>query len=147
MNDSTIKILLQQLKTQVTKSQSVKSWITLLVMTVNSKYSKVQRKPKTTHQYLHYTHSVDQLRWAGDLKSQRYVWSACQQHLCTNKSVQTSEQRSVCVCTCKLSKSLVYDVTFVFNNCRVLKYTICVIVYCDGVNVQPRFNFSDEIIK
>ena len=28
----------------------------------------------------------------------------------------------------------------------VLKYTICVIVYCDVVNVQPRFNFSDEII-
>ena len=27
-----------------------------------------------------------------------------------------------------------------------LKYKICVIVYCDVVNVQPRFNFSDEII-
>ena len=30
---------------------------------------------------------------------------------------------------------------------RVLKYTICVIVYCDVVNVQLRFNFSDQIIK
>ena len=29
----------------------------------------------------------------------------------------------------------------------VLKYTVCVIVYCDVVNVQPRFNFSDAIIK
>ena len=27
------------------------------------------------------------------------------------------------------------------------KNTICVIVYCDVVNVQPRFNFSDEIMK
>ena len=34
-----------------------------------------------------------------------------------------------------------------FNNCWVLKYAICVIMYCDVVNVQPHFNFSDEIIK
>ena len=27
------------------------------------------------------------------------------------------------------------------------KYTKCVIVYCGVVNVQPRFNFSDEIIR
>ena len=32
----------------------------------------------------------------------------------------------------------------IFN---ILKYTICVIVYCDVVNVQPRFNLSNEIIK
>ena len=78
MNSNTIEILLQQLKTQVTKSQLVKSWITLLVMTVNSKYTEVKRKPQTTHQYLHYTHSVDQLRRAGDLKSQRHISSTCQ---------------------------------------------------------------------
>ena len=29
----------------------------------------------------------------------------------------------------------------------VLKYKICVIVYCDVVNVQPHFHFSAEIIK
>ena len=29
----------------------------------------------------------------------------------------------------------------------VVKYTICVIVYCDVVNVQPCFNFLNEIIK
>ena len=29
----------------------------------------------------------------------------------------------------------------------VSKYIICVIAYCDVVNVQPRFNFSDDIIK
>ena len=29
----------------------------------------------------------------------------------------------------------------------ILKYTICVIVYWNVVNVQPCFNFSDEIIK
>ena len=38
---------------------------------------------------------------------------------------------------------LVFSVTVVW----VLKYKICVIVYCDVVNFQPRFNFSDEIIK
>ena len=29
----------------------------------------------------------------------------------------------------------------------ILKYAICVILYCDVVNVQIRLNFSDEIIK
>ena len=32
----------------------------------------------------------------------------------------------------------------IFN---ILKYTICVIVYCDVVNVQPRFNLSEKINK
>ena len=56
----------------------------------------------------------------------------------------------VCVCVCELHKLLVSYVTFVFSITvfLVLKYTIiCVVVYCDVVNVQPRFNFSDEIIK
>ena len=53
---------------------------------------------------------------------------------------------------CKLRKLLVcllcVIVTFVFsiNVLWVLQYKICVIVYCDVVNVQPRFNLSDEII-
>ena len=44
-----------------------------------------------------------------------------------------------CVCVRKL---LVYYVTFVFSITVlwVLKYTTCVIVYCDVVNVQPHFN-------
>ena len=43
----------------------------------------------------------------------------------------------------------VYYVTSVFSITvpGVLKYKICTIVSCDVVNVQPRFNFSDEIIK
>ena len=43
----------------------------------------------------------------------------------------------------------VYDITFVFSITvlSVLKYIICVIVYREVVNVHPRFNFSDEIIK
>ena len=64
-------------------------------------------------------------------------------------SVQTSEQCvCVCVCVCKLLKLLVYYVSFVVSITAlwILKYTICVIVYCDVVNVQPHFNFSDEII-
>ena len=37
----------------------------------------------------------------------------------------------------------------IFNNCSLeLKTpTLCVIVYCDAVNDQPCFNFSDEITK
>ena len=57
---------------------------------------------------------------------------------------------SVCVCVCKLRKLLVCLLCnfCIFNNCSlVVKYKICVTVYCDVVNVQPRFNFSDEIIK
>ena len=52
----------------------------------------------------------------------------------------------MCVC---VNYWFVYYVTFVFSIIvlLVLKYKICVIVYCDVVNVQPRFNFSDEIIK
>ena len=49
---------------------------------------------------------------------------------------------SVCVWGCLLCNFCI------FNNCSLsLKYTTCVIVYCDVVNVQPRFNFSDQIIK
>ena len=46
-------------------------------------------------------------------------------------------------------KLLVHYVTSVFSITvlRVLKYKICDIGYCDVVNVQPHFNFSDEIIK
>ena len=59
----------------------------------------------------------------------------------------------VCVCVCACVRVCVYItvycVTFVFSITvlRVLKYKICVIVYCDVVNVQPRFNFSDGIIQ
>ena len=84
-----------------------------------------------------------------------------------------SNTRAVCVrvCVC-VNYQFVYYVTFVFSitslsfNCPevtlcgwqdikihlllllllwVLKCKICIIVYCDVVNVQPRFNFSDEI--
>ena len=54
------------------------------------------------------------------------------------------------MCVCELHKLLVvYYVTVVFSITvlSVLKYTICVVVCCGVVNVQPRFNFSDEIIK
>ena len=53
-------------------------------------------------------------------------------------------QSSECVC-----KLLVYYVTFTLSITVVwlLKYTICVIVYCDVVNVKPCFNFSDEIMS
>ena len=40
----------------------------------------------------------------------------------------------------------VYYVTFVFS-VVVVGLTICVIVYSDVANVQPCFNFSNEIIK
>ena len=71
----------------------------------------------------------------------RVVWSELKEV----HKVQMSEQ---CVCVCKLRKLLVcYYVTFVFSVTVlwVLKYTICVIEYCDVVNAQPRFNFSNEI--
>ena len=54
------------------------------------------------------------------------------------------------VCGCKLQKLLVvYCVSVVFSITvlSVLKYTKCVVVCCGVVNVQPCFNFSDEIIK
>ena len=53
-----------------------------------------------------------------------------------------------CVCVNYVNYYFVYYVSFVFliTVLSVLKYTICVIVYCDVVNVQPRFNFSDKII-
>ena len=38
----------------------------------------------------------------------------------------------------------------IFSNCCLsfkIYNILCVIVYCDVVNVQPHFNFSDEIIK
>ena len=47
------------------------------------------------------------------------------QHFSTDKSVQTSE-------LCSLSFKI---------------YNMCYTVYCDVVNVQPRLNFSDEIIQ
>ena len=73
------------------------------------------------------------------------------QPICWSKYPQTYLMcvcMCVCVYVCKLHKLLVYYVTFVFSITVlwVLKYEICVIVYCDVVNVQPRFNFSDEII-
>ena len=48
---------------------------------------------------------------------------------------------------CELRKLLVCLICnfYIINNCSlILKYTICVIVYCDVVNVQPHFNFSDN---
>ena len=51
-----------------------------------------------------------------------------------------------CVCKlCKLPFWLICNFCFSVTVFLVLKYTVLVIVYC-GVNVQPRFNFSDEII-
>ena len=38
---------------------------------------------------------------------------------------------------------------YIFNNCSLSSkiYNMCqVIVYCDVFNIQPRFNFSNEII-
>ena len=57
-----------------------------------------------------------------------------------------------CLCVCKLRKLLVcFTCNFcIFNNCSLSSkiYNMCqVIVYCDVVYVQPRFNFSNEIIK
>ena len=56
---------------------------------------------------------------------------------------------SFVVWTVQHRKLLVYYVTFVFSITvlRVLKYKICVTVYCDVVNVQPRFNFFDQILN
>ena len=52
---------------------------------------------------------------------------------------------------CKLRKLLVCLLCnlCIFNNCSLSFkiYKLCIIVYCDVVNVQPLFNFSDEIIK
>ena len=48
-------------------------------------------------------------------------------------------------CVCKLSKFLLVCLLCnfcIFNNCS-LSFKICVIVYCDVVNVQLHFNFSD----
>ena len=52
------------------------------------------------------------------------------------------------MCVCKLCKLLVCLLCNfrIFNNCS-LSFKIRVIVYCDVVNIQPCFNFSDEIIK
>ena len=52
-----------------------------------------------------------------------------------------------CVCVCKLPVCLLCNF-YIFNNCSLsLKDTVCVIVYCDVVNIRPHFNFSAEIIK
>ena len=53
-----------------------------------------------------------------------------------------------CVCVCKLLVCLICNFC-IFNNCSLsskIYNNLCVIVYCDVVNVQPHFNFSDEII-
>ena len=53
----------------------------------------------------------------------------------------------VCVCACKLLVCLICNFC-IFNNCSLSsKIYICVTVYCDVVNVQPRFNLSNEIMK
>ena len=54
-----------------------------------------------------------------------------------------------CVWVNYINYSFVSYVTFAFSITVlwVLKYTICIIAYCDVVNVQPHFNFSNEIIK
>ena len=65
-------------------------------------------------------------------------------------SVRACVRACVCVCVCVnyVNYLFVYYITFVFSITvlSVLKYKMCVIVYCDVVNLQPRFNFSDEII-
>ena len=54
-----------------------------------------------------------------------------------------------CVCVCKLHKLVVCLLCnfCIFNNYSLSLQKICVIVCCDVVNVQPHFNFSDEITK
>ena len=83
--------------------------------------------------------------WPGGLKVRVHRSLPCelqanssdmQQHFWTDKSVQTSEQ------SVRLSVGVGVQTVL-----WVLKYTVCVIVYCDVVNVQPCFNFFDEIIK
>ena len=72
--------------------------------------------------------------------------------------VRACMRACVCVCVracvhvCKLRKLLVCLLCncCIFNNCS-LSFKIYNMFYCvslsDIVNVQPRFNFSDEIIK
>ena len=55
------------------------------------------------------------------------------------------------VCVCELCKWLVCLLCnfCIFNNCSLsfkINNMCQIIVYCDVVNIQPRFNFSDEII-
>ena len=49
----------------------------------------------------------------------------------------------MCVCLCELRKLLCKYC--ILNKCS-LRFKIYS-MYCDVVNVQPHFNFSDEIIK
>ena len=52
------------------------------------------------------------------------------------------------VCVCKLRKLLVYlFFNFcIFSDCSMSFKIYKMRYYCDVVNVQPHFNFSDEII-
>ena len=52
----------------------------------------------------------------------------------------------VCVCVCKLLVCLICNFCILSNCALCFNYTIWVTVYCDVVNVQPHFNFSDEVI-
>ena len=76
----------------------------------------------------------------------------CQSSVCVCVCVRLRACIRVCVCesvcVCELRKLLVCLLTFVFSITVlwVFKYTICVTVYCDVVNVQPCFNFSEIII-
>ena len=54
-----------------------------------------------------------------------------------------------CVCLCERLRKLLVCLTCnfrIFSNCSSsseIYNNLCVIVYCDVVNVQPRFNFSN----
>ena len=53
-------------------------------------------------------------------------------------------------CVLLMGISVCLFLFLIFKNCSLSSkiYNMCqVIVYCDVVNVQPRFNFSNEIIK
>ena len=67
--------------------------------------------------------------------------------MCVCVCVRACVRACVCVCVCKLRKLLVcLSCNFcIFKNFK--KNIKCVIVSCVVVNVQPRFNFSDEIPK
>ena len=69
-------------------------------------------------------------------------------HVCVCMCLCMYTCMCVCVCVCKLHKLLVCLICnfWIFNNFLwVLKYTVCVIMYYDVVNVEPRFNYLPDI--
>ena len=75
----------------------------------------------------------------------------CVLRVCVRACVRVCVRVCVCVCVrvCKLRKLLVCLICnfCIFSNCSFEFENIRFIVYCGVVNVQPRSNFSDGIIK